>query len=314
MRRRIIVIGILLVFLVYCVLAFRRQALYAVPPYRVSTLDIRAGATSTQWDSPEYASERHQCLGAYERRLLQLKESVELGDDGRLDAGRVLTAADYERLLQNGIEQVDILDPADMLSFSERDLHLRNDIASPAPGEEPAALLIASAGDKVTKELLDRCIDAGITSIPVVGAGDVVGFNATVLMVILIFVGMTLALTEIFWEPTLAHMNARREEIEAGLQATATSASLNAQLEETKLERRRAIRDGYQKTISEAKTDALSEANRILRHARNHFRQVREDSMTSLHQEVSDANAALTAEVPVLADMLVEKIVGEKTS
>jgi F0F1-type ATP synthase membrane subunit b/b' len=230
---------------------------------------------------------------------------VALADDGRLEATRTLTARDYEQLVRNGILRLRVRDPAALRAFAERDLHLRNDVA-PAAGASP----VGSAGDKVTKDLLDRCIAAGVTHIPVVGSGDVVGFNATVFMVILIFVGMTLTLTEIFWNPVTALLDTRRHEIAAGKRAAAENARQSERMEAERLEKRRRTRDAYQHQVSSAKSEALGEANRILRHSQVHLRRVREDAGTRLHLAVREARDALQAEVPGLAERLVEKIAG----
>ena len=306
-RRRICIVGILAVFAVYCVLAFKRQAVFAVPGHRFETLAILGGATVTQWESPTYASKRHQRLNALENRRLHPAEPVELGGGERMDVTRVLNARDYERLALAGVRRIKVRDPAPLRAFAGRDLRLRNHVAPAAD-----APLVGAAGDKVTEDLLDRCLAAGITHIPVIGSGSVVGFNATVFMVILIFVGMTLTLTELFWEPVTALLDARRRELAEGEQVAVENARHGERIEAEQLGKRRQTRDAYQRKVAAAKRDAMTEANRILRHSQTHLRRAREDAGAGLHLAVREAGENLEPQVPLLAERLVEIMTGAK--
>ncbi len=305
MRRRICIFGILAVFVAYCGLAFNRQSVFAVPSYRGETLAILGGATATQWESPQYASKRHQRLVALEARHLQLAAPMEVSGGDRWESDRVLGARDFERLADNGVRRIEVRDSVGLRAFAGRNLRLRHNV-SPADG----APLIGAAGAPITKDLLDRCIAGGVTHIAVVGSGSVVGFNATVLMVMLIFVGMTLTLAEIVWEPVMALLDTRRRELAEGARMAIENARHDERIEGERLRNRRQTRDSYRQKVDQAKSDALAEANRILRHAQAHLRSAREDAETRLHVAVREAGDTLDPQIPALAARLMEKIAG----
>ncbi len=308
--RRACILVILAVFVLYCIAAQRRRNLYRLPHYREVRLSICGGATPAQWASPDYAAQRYQRLSDLEKRRLQLLEPVPAPVGAAVDpikSAQPLTREHYERLVSENRLEITVRDPAALYRFADRGLRLREDVSAARGSDVPQRL--GTAGEPVSKALLDRCLRAGLTHVRVVGAGDVVGFNGTVFMVVLIFVGMTLALTEIFWDPMLALVDQRRAAISAGRQARRSNAQVAKQIDTEQREQRQTMRDAYRERLSEARLTALKETEAINRRTREHLKRLREEGNADLHTSVHRARQVLSSDVAELADALVAGVV-----
>ena len=232
--RKLIVMGVAVLFVVYCVLATQRQNLYSVPQSRVVTVDIIEGATLEHFLSDAYGSKRHERVASLERRHLHpIKPQPIPADKGAAPARIVqpdqqLLGKDFEALARAGQTRIEVRDPADLLAFARRKLELRQDLKA------PDGTVIAPQGAHVNKAVLEAATEKGITEISVVGSGDVVGINGTMPMVILIFVAMVTVLKSILWEPLCALVDRRNEELRAGLHFQRTH---RAQVEKLEAER-----------------------------------------------------------------------------
>jgi len=302
--RRLIVWLSLAVFVAYCVAAFRGQCRYRLPPYRCVTLRILGGATPSQWARPEYASQRHDRLSTLAQRHYQPGMLLDVGDR-ILRPGHTLTKADFEALVRHGVHEVKLRDPRDILRLAARELRLRQDVVARGPGPRR---VVAHAGELLTKDVVDRCLMRGISEVAVVGTGDVVGFNATLLMVVLIFIAMTLVLIEIFWNPVTALIETRQHEIEAGKRLTAANTTQGQRLDHERRNALRQIREAYRERVARERAVALKEVSTITRHAKGRLKQKHEEAAATMHLAVRTAESALQRDVPALSVEIVGRV------
>ena len=305
--------AILLVFLLYCGAAQRNQSWYRVPEYRVVELNILGRATPTRWQSPAYASARHEQLSTLGKRRYQPVEPIGPPRLPRVvGCSQVLTRDDLEELVARGVHTVRVRDPAAILRFADRGFVVRQDISAPQGAGRGEERVVATAGEPVTKEVVDRCLEANVTRMPVVGAGDVVGFNATMLMVVLIFVGMTLVLTDVFWEPVMVLIDSRQVLVADGRKAVRANAREARDAQAERERRLRAMRDAYQERMRKARSRAMHEVDTILHRTRVHLKRMREEAASRLHASAARAEAQVRDELPALADSLVQRISGNR--
>lgn len=305
--RRLYVTIILGVFVAYCVAAHRSQGKYRLPRYELVELHILGGATPTQWASPGYASQRYDRLRSLEQRGLQPVQALAgLRGGNDVTPDQALTSEDFAALVARCAHTVPLRDPAPIRKLVARGLRLRQAVHKPG---DPSCSLGAE-GAPVTKELVDRCLDQGLTSIPVVGEGDVVGFNATVFMVVLIFAGMTLVLKDVFWEPVMSMLDARVAKVNQGRRLIRENIDRARLIEERRRHDLRRIRDDYRQRMSEVRTEAMKEVDVIMRGTRVQIRRLREEAAIALHRSLRDAGNALRCELPSLAQEVVRRVGG----
>jgi len=305
--RRLYVAIILGVFVAYCVAAHRNQGKYRLPRYELVEFHILGGATPTQWARPAYASQQYDRLRSLEQRGLQPVQALAGLRDGRdVTPDQALTSEDFKALVARGAYTVCLRDPVAIRKLAARALRLRQAVHKPG---DPSCSLGAE-GSPVTKELVDRCLAQGLTSIQVVGEGDVVGFNATVFMVVLIFTGMTLVMKDVFWEPMMSMLDARAAKVDEGKRLLRENVDRARQIEERQRQELRQIRDDYRQRMSEARTEAMKEVDVIMRGTRVQTRRMREEAAVALHRSLRDARNALRYEVPSLAQEVVRRVGG----
>ncbi|MFH0910608.1 MAG: ATP synthase F0 subunit B [Planctomycetota bacterium] len=312
--RRGLILTIFAVFGAYLVFANRNQTYYRVPDYLEENVDIRGGVTPAQWDNPRYASMKHERLDVLEKRRLQLSSPVVLSKERTLRPEETLLAADYEALLNLGLDTLQLRDPTEVFRFVGRGLELRDGLTleeKEKPGEAQSAgeeARVFAAGEPVTKEMVDRLLEAGVARVSVVGAGNVVGFNATLFLVILIFLGMALVLQEIFWEPFAALMDKRSREIQEGQKAARTGHRMADRIRNERRERRRAIHGEYIAGLRTARHKTLLEADRIMAKAMGEMKTLRETADLDLKRELQRTEAELRKEIPSLAKVVAETV------
>jgi F-type H+-transporting ATPase subunit b len=311
--RKLAILVILGLFVAYCVLAHQSRTWYEVPDYEVLTLDILDGATESQWRSEAYASPRYERLAELAGRNYQLAEEVMVR--GRtLAADTVLGREDLAAITAAGRRKVKVRDPAAIESFVGRGLRLRQDVRT------TGGAVIGHAGEPVDKDFVDRYLAAQLqerlqrpaghpNEIAVVGEGDVVGFNATVLMVILIFVGMTLALQELFWDPMVALIDRRQTEIREGTARLRENRTDAARLETERRDALRAMHQEFQDRLSQARTKSYEEADAILTEVRQDLQKKREQANRELTAALQSAEEELRAQIPALTEAIEKRFV-----
>lgn len=292
--RKLVVIVVLVIFGAYCFLAHEARTWYAVPEYETKTVDILGGASIDQWNREIYASKRYDRLSSLSRERLQPVRVPQGAEGLGLSPDRPLERDDYEALVEAGITELEVRDPAALIGFADRRLRARQ----PATQDGDPVVREGAVLDKAT---LDRLLDAGIERVAVVGAGDVVGFNATVWMVILIFIGMTAALTDIFWEPMTELIDRRTAEVREGAQCMRTNRLERERIDRERREELRAIHHEYQDRLRAARRETFTEVDRMTDKAFTELKNERERVDRELRKALAEAEAALRDEAPALA-------------
>ena len=214
--------------------------------------------------------------------------------------------------MARGTHVLRVRDPVDILRFADRGFVVRQDIAVPQSDGSAGARVVAAAGQPVTKEVVDACLEADVSRLAVVGSGDVVGFNATMVMVVLIFVGMALVLTGVLWEPVMALTDSRQALIAEGRAAVRANAEETRDAQAERERRLREMRDAYEERMRKARGEAMHEVDTILRRTRVHLKRMREEAVAGLHASAAQAEGQVREELPGLADSLVQKILGNR--
>lgn len=306
MRKAILVI-ILAVFAAYCWLAYANQSWYDVPEYVERTVFLPGDVLENgAWDADANSAARFSRLSELRNMQLQPAEAVDVPGFGTFSSDETLDSEQLDALIRAGTHELAVRDPVNILAMASRAMRLRQDV------KDADGAVVAGAGEPVDKDVLDRCIAAGVERIPVVGAGDVVGVNATVFMVILIFIGMVMFLQEVFWQPAMRLVDGRAAEIDAG----AKNVRENRDLAETiETERRRlsaeAQREGRAR-IQEVAREGLTEADAAMKDAREKIAAMREETRREIDESVAAAEEALRAEIPGIADEIAGMLAGKR--
>lgn len=296
--RKLAIAVILAIFVVYMGLAHSARTWYDVPQYEVKTLRVLGGISPGQWRKERFASQRYERLSVLESERYQLAEPVAaLG----LDEGRTLTMEDYESLVADGVYEVEVKDPAALLAMADKDLMLRHAV-------EDDGTVVGRAGEVIDKALLDDLIAAGVEEMPVVGAGQVVGFNATVLMVILIFVGMVLVLQEIFWDPMIGLLDKRLDEIREGVNLVRKNQEEATLLETERQDELRRLHHEYQQRLREERRRAFAETDGMMNEAHAELRQRRSEAEKELRAEMDRARESLREDAPAFTRAVRESV------
>jgi F-type H+-transporting ATPase subunit b len=269
--------------------------MYMLPEYEKYSLDILDGASTTQWNSEVWSSKRYERLSSLEGRMLMNVNDIDLGNGVIIPTGKTLRGDDYTDIIKSGKTSIEVLDPVALIKFAERKLHLRQHITTPS-GE-----VIAKGGDMVTREIIDRCILNRINEVAVVGSGDVVGFNASIIMIILIFIGMTMALQELFWQPMMKLVDSRKAELEEGRNCVRTNREQHTQIEKDREDKLREMHGEYQKKLREARHEAMVEVDKILGQTNHDVKAARDRANRELKAEIEKAEESLRQSLPELA-------------
>jgi len=310
--RRIALAAILVVFAGYLVLAHRYRAWYQVPGYVDRQVDILDGATRTQWGKPRYASQRHERLIGLEKQRLQPYAPARISEERTVMPNEALTAEDYAALVSRGKRHIRVADPREIFAFVDRDLRLRAPLTLTVERRWPDGRKYTRrhaypAGAEVTKELVDDVLVAAARGehtrrIAVVGSGAVVGFNATVFLVILVFVGMTLVLMEVFWDPVTAWVDRRNANLEQGTRIARANREESERIAAEHAECMRELRAEYIQRMRAARHETMVEADEILTKAHGELKTLRETAERDLKGALRDAQDRLRAQVPELAE------------
>jgi F-type H+-transporting ATPase subunit b len=281
--RNLVVTAIVLIFAIYCYLAYASKHNYNMPAYQTEAVDILDGASLRQWQSEQWATKRYDTLSNLEKKFYQLPGSQ-----------TALKAKDFKALVAEGKTKLDLLNPGEILSFIGKGLRLRNDITI---GSETII-----AGTRVDKALLDRLIDNKVPSVAVIGSGGVVDFNASVFMIILIFVAMALVLEQIFWKPVMELVDRRKREVEEGIDALRFNKVEEEKIEKDKLDKMREIRSEYQELLYKEKQKTMVEADKISGKAHGEMKGMREQAAEELKKTITETEESLRKELPALAE------------
>ncbi|MFW5856501.1 MAG: hypothetical protein ACOCX4_01375 [Planctomycetota bacterium] len=293
--RKLVVLVVLVVFGAYCVLAHQERIWYAVPGYETVQLDILGGATPTQWNAEAYGSRRYDRLNELARRGLQPAEIPPAAQGLGLAPDRPLQREDYEALVAAGVTELPVRDPARIAAFADKRLHARQNMTT-AEGE-----VVVTEGAELDKAAIDRLLAAGLDRVAVVGSGDVVGFNATVFLVVLIFVGMTVALMDIFWDPMTALIDRRTAEIREGAQCLRTNRLERERIEREREDGLREVHQDYQTRLRAARQKTFAEVDAMVDKATNELKGQREQTARERRKALAEAEEQLRAETPALA-------------
>ena len=297
--RKLILAAIVLVLVGYVVLVFRRGPTFAVPGYETVAVALEAPGSG-----PEAQAAFEERLLALDTRRLQPAETLSAGGE-TFPPEKALRREDYRALLEAGRIDLTLRDPAAIKAFADRRLHLRQDVVR--DGET-----LAEAGALLDKDLLDRLNAAGVERIGVVGKGDVVGFNATALMVILIFIGLLLALDAIFWQPVMAIVDKRRREVAEGQKLVRRNREREGEIEDERREHLRAISKGYQETLRKTRQGTLEEAEKIVDEAWQEMKTMRDARILELREVHREAEEELNRKLPEFAETVVGKVTASK--
>lgn len=296
--RKLLIIIITVIFFVYCFKAYESKHMYDLPDYTVEKVDILGGASLKHWNSEHWATKRYDRLSTLEGRQYQMP-----------DSDKVLRTDDFKKLVAEGTTSLELRNPAAITSFVEKGLHLREDVSVTRDGEK---ILLAEEGSRLEKGLIDKLLSAGIKEVPVVGQGDVVGANATIFMVILIFIGMALALEDIFWKPVMQLVDKRRNEIEAGVESMRSNKTEHQKIETDRLEKMREVRSEYQDVLYKERKKAMVEADKLLTEANKEVRLIRDKAAEDLSKAVKEAEDSLRKEIPALTELVTDVVTGKK--
>lgn len=296
--RKLAILAVLIVLALYLALAHHSQTRYDVPRYEVVELDILGAASLSQWQDERYSDERYERLNALAGR--QYQPAKTLRANGRTwTTETVLGEDDYRALVAAGMTELTVRDPSAVHAFVNLHLRLRQDVVENGQ-------VIGRAGWAIDKALVDRALAADRETLPVVGAGAVVGFNATVYMVILIFIGLALALQEVFWNPVLVHMDRRRTQLEGGVERARENEKRAEAMETERQEKLRDLHHAYQGHLRTAYREAMTEANGMVARTVAQMNQEHQEALQELGTAAQSAREELEAEIPALAETIAQ--------
>lgn len=148
----------------------------------------------------------------------------------------------------------------------------------------------------------------GANQVWVTGEKNVVGFDLTLILIALNFLGLLGILYLLLWEPILNALDNRAQTVQTELETARTArsqaddllAKYNAQLDEARQQRQKLIRDG--------RDEGQKERERIVAEARAEAAHVLEHGRSEIETERAAAAAALKRDLGGLAVDLAEQI------
>lgn len=254
--RKLAVLAIGAIFIIYLVLANQNQTLYTVPEYSEKTLNIYGDISPKQWNEERSGAIKQERLTQLNAQQYLLAEDISA--EGRTwPAHTQMRNADYTALVEAGKTEILVLDTADVRSLVELRLRARNDVT------DKSGNVVLGAGTLLDRDAVEGLMNNDIARVGVVGEGQVVGFNATLIMVIVIFVGMALVLEMIFWQPMMDFMDKRNRELREGTQAMRDNRVEVENIAEAREQGIRQIHQEFQQRLTEARRESMSEADKI---------------------------------------------------
>lgn len=303
--RKIAVLAIGAIFIIYLVLAHQNQTLYTVPEYEEKTLNIYGDISPKQWNEERSGAIKQDRLTELNARQYLLAEPVSAGGQ-TWPAHTELRNADYTDLVAAGRPEVPVLDTAEVRSMADLRLRVRNDIT------DDSGSVVLGAGTLLDRDAIEVLMDNDIKRIGVVGEGQVVGFNATAIMVIIIFIGMALVLEMIFWQPMMDFLDKRNRELREGTQAMRDNRVEVDNIEAARQEGLREVHQEFQQRLTKARRESMSEADKITQKGLAEIRSTRDRLMEAMRVEVKKADDALAADVPEIAREIRDMVVGSR--
>lgn len=301
--RNLYVILVIAVFGAYCYFATIRQNHFAVPESRIETVEIVHGASPDHFLSEPYASRRYAYFSALEKRHLHPTKLLELKNRD-VQLHDVLNVRDFQELAESGVYQLEVRDPEAVLAFAGRGFILRQDLKT------PEGVVLGTAGQHITKKMMEDAAEAQVPEVVVIGQGDVVGVNGTLIMVLLIFTAMVMVLKGVLWDPLCQLLDTREEELRAGQKYIRTNRDEQKKLEAEQLERHVEVRRAGHAVVAAARREGMIEAEKIMGVAREEAYRKRTHAEQALLEALADAEKVVRADMPTLLTTIRKSVTG----
>lgn len=314
--RNLFIFGVIVLVVLYFGQVSRNYTMIQVPDYQEEEVDLLGGKSRKKWDeNPTYQAERLAFL--QEQHYQPPLEGIRLSDGRVLPPDRPLTAKDFEAIIadQPGIAvRIRLRNPSAIREVVASHCVLRDPLRfTTKHGEEVAY----EGGEIVTHEMIDKILDAAptIPRISVLRNGKVVGVEfPTIVMVWLIFLALVSALKTVLWEPILAILDRRRDELEQASRLTIQNRTEAKKFETDRHRLYAEARRAYLDRLAKVQAEARREADGILKETHKILRREEEHTMAALEKELALAECELRKEIPNLARFIAETLLGRTLS
>ena len=317
MLRKVCILLAGLLFVAYCVGAYRHQYKMETPDYVVKPVNLLKGRALKKWNDGNFRAAQ---LAELEARHYQApRDGLKMPDGRTLPAGTRLRQPDFDAIISDAVERktpavATLADPVNILALEGLGYQFRDPVKRPALEEvSPDDAYLFRGGEPIDKAAVDRLLEAGVKIIGVQGSPSPIGLElGTIIMVWAIFLGLVAAVKGTLVDPLLKIMAERRAETEAG----AAQAKKNARdLDQYQAERRQRLleagRERHAK-FQEGRLQAFREAEAILHAAKTRERAIRHDSLQELALSVEAARQEALGDAKALGRAAVAQVLGRE--
>lgn len=313
MRKATVALAII-VFGVYCVQSMAHYTRVDVPGYEQVDVDLLGGKTRAQWQEDVTFQKRHiDQLARLHLKPTKKGLTVQTADGSErtLDPDTVLGDEEFADLIRTRLAEIGgnlpaepLRDAGAVMALVTRNVKLRDPVQV---GNETIP-----EGTRITKPVVDKLLDGDIKTIGIVGTGEAVSIElGTTLMVIIIFLGLNAALTEVLWNPVLKMMDERNAEIEQGSGLVRENRDAAEEVEAEGARLHGQARREYLAKLSATQREAQQEADKIMTDARVQARLMRDKAQEELRGVVAEARSELEGKVPDLAEKMAAQVLGQ---
>jgi F-type H+-transporting ATPase subunit b len=315
--RKLFILIVVSLFCLYCWSSYHSYTWVTLPEYKPVEVDLLGGMDRTKWEK-DPTHQATQIMHLSQMRYHAPTGGIRLDDGTVLNSGQALTVDEFRKIIAKrladnpgNLAKEPLRDPKALLVLAGRKYHLRNPVENVMYKEQPLDRAHVDKGVALDKPLIDALMAAGVKRVSVVGGGDVVSPQiGTMALVILIFLALVMALTDLMWDPLLKIIDERRKEVREGTELARVNRKENLRIEDEGVKLRAEARRKYLERLADAQREALKKADVILGEARDKVHAMRAQAARELTGEMEKAEAELLKQVPELAGAIVAQVMG----
>lgn len=310
MLRKAFIVLALLLFVAYCVGAYRHQYRVAVPDYVVGEVDLLKGFAAKKWDDKNFQTTHLSNLAAHCYQATSA--GLTLPDGTKLAPGTVLKQPEFGAIIADARKnlrpaRVVVADPARIMALQDKRYVFRDPVKA-ADGS-----YLFRGGEAIDQAAVDKLLAAGLAGrlVGVEGSPSPVAVElGTLLSVLVIFLCLVAAMKGTLVDPLLRIVETRSREIDAGSDLAKKNTLATEQFQKDRaLQLAQLARSRHMK-LQEGRHAALKEGEAILHHAKEEERRLRYDALQKLNEAVEEARHAALAEAGELGRQAVRQVLG----